>query len=253
MSDRTEKVIVFLPAYFAEKSLASVYRKIPKELIHEIILIDDDSRDGVEPIAKSLGIKFFRNNRNLGYGGNLKACMKKALELGGDILIELHPDDQYDPAAIPQAIQKIKDGNGLVMGSRFVTPGLALKYKMPLWKYIINRCSTPLCRFVLGVKLSDFHCGFRAYHRRFLEAVNFIDNDDDYLFSFQIIMQAVLSKTGINEIPVICHYYPNVTQINFKKCILYGLGVLRTFWFFLLARLGWKKISWLYPKRAVSA
>lgn len=253
MTEGKEKVIVFLPAYCAAKTLASVYHKIPKGFIDEIILVDDGSEDGVETIARGLGIKFFRNSRNLGYGGNLKSCIKKALDSGGDILIELHPDDQYDPSAIPDAIRMVRKGYGLVMGSRFTTPGLALKHGMPLWKYIINRCSTPICRFVLGVKLSDFHCGLRAYHRRFLESVNFMKNDDDYLFSFQIIMQAVLSKTGVGEIPVICRYYPNVTQMNVWKCIPYGFGTLKNLIFFLLTRLGWKKTSQFCPaKQAIS-
>ena len=251
MANQKEKVVVFLPAYFAAKTLTSVYHKIPKEFVDEIILVDDASNDGIETVAKTLGIRSYANSQNLGYGGNLKVCIQKALESGADILIELHPDDQYDPVAIPDAIRKVQEGYGLVMGSRFMRLGLALKYGMPLWKYVINQLSTPLCWFVLGVKLSDYHCGFRAYHRRFLNAVNFMENDNDYLFSFQIIFQAILAKAGVGQVPVVCRYYPNVTQINFKRCIVYGAGVLKTMGLFLLARWGLKKTGWLYIKQAL--
>ncbi|MBI4394928.1 MAG: glycosyltransferase family 2 protein, partial [Candidatus Omnitrophica bacterium] len=198
MANRNEKVFIVLPAYFAAKTLPNVYRKIPKEYIDEIILVDDASNDGIEPIAKSLGIRFFCNSQNLGYGGNLKVCFQKALDLGADIVIELHPDDQYDPGAIPDAIDQVRKGYGLVSGSRFMKFGIALKNGMPLWKYVINQLSRPLCWLALGVNLSDYHCGLRAYHRRFLEAVNFVGNDDDYLFAFQILFQAVLAKVGVS-------------------------------------------------------
>lgn len=247
------KVIVFLPAYFAAKTLTRVYHKIPKDFVNDIILVDDASNDGIEPIAKSLGIKFFSNPKNLGYGGNLKVCMRKALDLGADILIELHPDDQYDPQVIPDAIKKMQEGYGFVTGSRFVKFGDALKHGMPIWKYVINQLSGPVCWAVFGVRLSDNHCGFRLYHRSLLEKVNFEKNDDNYLFAFQIVLQAALAGIKIAEIPVTCRYFPNVTQINFKRSIEYGAGVLKTIGQFLIARLGWKKAAtWLYPKEIMS-
>lgn len=249
MVNPKEKVVVFLPAYRAEKTLLSVYNKIPRAYVDEIVLVDDASNDGIESVASGLDLRFFSNPKNLGYGGNLKACVQKALDLGGDILIELHPDDQYDPQSIPEAIQKMREGYGLVTGSRFMKFGLALKYGMPLWKYVINQLSRPLAWLVLGVDLSDYHCGFRVYHRRFLNAVNFTDNDNDYLFAFQILFQAVLAKVGVAEIPVTCRYYPNVTQASFKKCMIYGAGVLKAMGQFLLARFGWKTTRCLSLKK----
>ena len=240
MTPLKEKIILFLPAYFAERTLASVYRKIPKESIDDILLVDDASEDAIELVAHSLGIRFFRNQENLGYGGNIKVCIQKSLESGADILLELHPDDQYDPAAIPAALEKMREGYDFVMGSRFLEPGSALKNKMPLWKYGINRLSTLLTNTVLGLKLTEFHCGFRVYRRRFLETVNFQRNDNDYLFSFQIIAQACAAGFKIVEVPVTCRYFPGATQIKFKKTVLYGLGVLKTLLLFILARVGKK-------------
>lgn len=254
MANQNEKVAVFLPAYFAAKTLTSVYHKIPKEYVDEIILVDDASNDGIESVARGLGIRHvYANPLNLGYGGNLKVCMQKALDLGADILIELHPDDQYDPKAIPEAIRKMKEGYGLVTGSRFMRFGDALKHGMPIWKYVINQLSMPICWAVFGVRLTDNHCGFRLYHRSFLEKVNFEKNDDNFLFAFQIVLQAALAGVKIAEVPVTCRYFPNVTQMNFKKVVEYGAGVLKTIGQFLIARLGWRKTAtWLYPKEFVS-
>src|SRR5262249_43689905 len=146
--------------------------------------------DGIDAAAASLGVHFFSNARNLGYGGNVKVCFRRALELGADILIELHPDDQYDPAVIPSPLGQLREGYDFVLGTRFRTTGAALRHAMPVWKYAINRISTLPARITLGVPLSDFHCGFRAYRRPMLEHLAWQRNADDYLFSFQIIAQA---------------------------------------------------------------
>ncbi len=238
MRSHGNKVIVFLPAYFAEKTLASVHGKIPKDCIDDIVLVDDGSKDRIQDVARALGIRFYRNNQNLGYGGNLKVCLQKAADLGGDILIELHPDDQYDPAAIPGALEKISEGYDFVMGSRFIRSGAVSRNAMPLWKFAINRLSTLLARAVLGVKLSDFHCGFRVYRRRFIELVNYKGNDNDYLFSFQIIAQACFAGFKIGEVPVECRYVPEATQINFRNSMRYGAGALRTLGAYVLAKMG---------------
>lgn len=242
-----ETIVLFMPAYFAANTLQSVYRKIPKQCIDEIILVDDASHDDIDKVASSLDIPFFRNDRNLGYGGNIKVCLQKALELGGDIIIELHPDDQYDPSCIPEAIAKIRQGYDFVMGSRFLIPGAAIANKMPFWKYIINRMSTGVVSSSLGLKLTEFHCGFRVYHRRFIESIHFEHNHNDYLFSFQIIAQAAALGVQIAEIPVTCRYFSGATQIRIKKTILYGLGVLRTLFLFMCSKWGRKHILFM-PK-----
>jgi glycosyltransferase involved in cell wall biosynthesis len=245
-----EKVILFMPAYFAAKTLTSVYKKIPKQYIDEIVLVDDGSSDDIDKVATSLGIRFFRNDRNLGYGGNIKVCLQKALELGGDIIIELHPDDQYNPSCIPAAIAKMREGYDFVMGSRFLIPGAAIANKMPFWKYAINRMSTWVVSSVLGLKLTEFHCGFRVYHRRFIESVYFEHNHDDYLFSFQIIAQAAALGVRIAELPVVCRYFSGATQISFKKTILYGWGVLKTLFIFMRTKWGKKHILFI-PKEKI--
>jgi glycosyltransferase involved in cell wall biosynthesis len=222
------KVVLFLPAYHAERTLEVTYAKVPKQCIDDALVVDDASGDNIEPVARKLGIHFYRNSRNLGYGGNIKVCIERALAMGADVLIELHPDDQYDPSAIPAALRKFREGAEFVMGSRFLEPGAARANRMPLWKYGINRASTYFLMMALRVRLSEFHCGFRVYGRRFLEGVNYQQNDDDYLFSFQIIAQAVAGKFKIAEVPVACRYYPGVTQINFRRSMRYGIGVLKT-------------------------
>jgi glycosyltransferase involved in cell wall biosynthesis len=238
MDQLRNKVVLFMPAYFAEQTLGSVYRKIPTGYVDEIVVVDDHSHDQIEQVATELGLRFYRNDRNLGYGGNLKVCIQRSLELGADLLIELHPDDQYDPSAIPQALEKIDDGYDFVLGSRFLTFGTALRHAMPVWKYSFNRLSTLPARLVLGVRLTDFHSGFRVYRRRVFEHVAYQRNDNDYLFSFQIIAQAQFAGLKIGEVPVICRYFPGATQINFRKSMKYGMGASFTLVAYLWAKLG---------------
>lgn len=176
MKSSGEKAVLFMQAYFAAKTLNSVYGKIPKQYVDEIILVDDASSDDISRVASSLGIKFFRNDRNLGYGGNIKVCLQKALELNSDIIIELHPDGQYDPSCIPAAVAKMRQGYDFVMGSRFLISGAAIANKMPFWKYVINRMSTWVSSSILGLKLTEFHCGFRVYSKRLIEAIYFEHN-----------------------------------------------------------------------------
>jgi glycosyltransferase involved in cell wall biosynthesis len=223
-----DKVVVFMPAYFAARSLRRVCEKIPPGYVDDIIVVDDHSEDGIDAVAASLGLRFFSNARNLGYGGNVKVCVQRALEIGADILIELHPDDQYDPAVIPSALDKLYEGCDLVLGSRFATAGAALRDSMPVWKYAINRLSTLPARIMLGLPLSDFHNGFRVYRRPMLEQLAWQRNADDYLFSFQIIAQARYAGFRIGEVPVVCRYFPEATQITFRKAMTYGVGALRT-------------------------
>ena len=214
-----------MPAYRAAATLRSVYSKIQKQAIHEMFLIDDSADDATQQEAKTLGIPYFRNPQNLGYGGNVKKCLETALALGGDVIVELHPDDQYDPTVIPEALETLARGYDFVLGSRFLKSGEALGHHMPIWKYVINRLSTIPARMVLQAPLTDFHTGFRVYHRRFLEQVPFQNNHNDYLFSFEIIAQACFVGAKMAEVPVICRYYDNVTQINFRKSMIYGAGV----------------------------
>lgn len=227
-----------MPAYYAEQTLRSVRGKIPAGYVDDILVVDDHSHDRIEQVAAELGLRFSRNPRNLGYGGNLKVCIQRSLDLGADVLIELHPDDQYDPSAIPPALARLDEGYDLVLGSRFLTRGAALSHAMPFWKYGINRLSTLPARLVLGVGLTDFHSGFRVYRRRLFEHVAYQRNDDDYLFSFQIIAQARFAGFRIGEVPVVCRYFPGASQIGFARTMKYGVGASATLAAYARARLG---------------
>lgn len=246
---RGGKVVVFMPAYHAARSLRAVCEKIPAGFVDDIIVGDDHSQDGIAEVAAALGLRCFVNDRNLGYGGNVKVCIQRSLELGADRLIELHPDDQYDPAAIPAALQRLDDGCDIVIGSRFSTLGAATRHGMPPWKYAINRLSTVPARLVLGCALTDFHCGFRVYRRRLFERVAYERNSDDYLFSFQIIAQARHAGLTIGEVPVVCRYFPGVTQIDFRRSMIYGAGALRTLAAYTHARRGRRVVPIFAPPR----
>jgi glycosyltransferase involved in cell wall biosynthesis len=206
--------------------------------VDEIVLVDDCSRDRTADVARGLGLVVFENARNLGYGGNLKVCLDTALARGATVVIEVHPDDQYDPSAIPEALVAIRQGNALVLGSRFTAPGLALSHGMPRWKYVANIGLSLIARLVLRTPLSEFHTGFRAYHRRLLERVDYHANANDYLFSFEVIAQARFAGMPIGEVPVTCRYYEGVTQIGFRASVRYSLGMLGVLGRYVLACAG---------------
>ena len=230
------KVVVVMPAYNAAKTVIGAYRKIPKKYVDEVILVDDSSRDDTYRVAKKLPIKVFRNDLNLGYGGNLKGCLSKALEAGADIIIEYHPDDQYDPAALPKFVEKAGEGYDFALGSRFIFPKQALKNKMPLVKFIANRAMSFIDELVLGLELSEFHSGFRMYTRKLLESVPWRQNSDDYLFSFDIIAQAVFWNFKVAEVPISCRYHPAMHTANFRRSAIYALGTFKRLADYLAAK-----------------
>lgn len=222
-----QKVVVVMPAYNAAKTLVESYRKIPKAQVDEVILVDDCSSDDTYKAAKKLPIKVFRNDLNLGYGGNLKVCLSKALEAGADIIIEYHPDDQYDPSALPKFVEKANEGYDFALGSRFIFPKEALKNKMPVVKFIANRAMSFIDELVLGLELSEFHSGFRMYTRKLLESVPWRQNSDDYLFSFDIIAQAVFWNFKVAEVPISCRYHPAMHTANLRRSAIYALGTFK--------------------------
>lgn len=239
-----ERVIVVLPAYHAERTVAAVVAKIPREAVDDIILVDDCSTDRTAEVARALGLVVFRNERNLGYGGNLKVCLDTALARGATMVIEVHPDDQYDPSAIPAALAAMRrHGHDLVIGSRFTTAGLALAHGMPPWKYVSNQALSLVARLTLRAPLTEFHSGFRVYHRRLLERVNYHANAADYLFSFEIIAQACYQGMSIGEVPVTCRYYEGVTQISFRASLRYAIGMHRVLLRYVAARAGRRDAS----------
>lgn len=227
-SSNKPRVIVLMPSYKAGKRVVETYNRIPQEAVDQVIIVDDASPDDTFEYAKTLPTQAFRNEKNLGYGGNMKNLLKKGMETDGDIFIELHADGQYDPAIIPQAVAALQSTDGMLLGSRVMTSENALKNGMPFIKYIMNRVLTMAANMVLGSNLTEFHSGFRVYTRPFLEKVNLQENSNDHLFSFETIVQALRLGFTVQEIPVICTYEPGVTQMSIRKGIKYTVEMLGT-------------------------
>jgi glycosyltransferase involved in cell wall biosynthesis len=239
---KNKRVIVVMPAYKAALTLEKTYREIPFDLVDDVILVDDHSPDNTFEVAKSLGIKhIIRHDKNKGYGGNQKTCYTKALELGADIVIMVHPDYQYTPLLLPAMITII--GNGLypvVFGSRILGKG-ALKGGMPMYKYIANRFLTLFQNIMLSQKLSEYHTGYRAFSREILEKVPFHKCDDDFVFDNEMIAQIFWQGFEIGEVTCPTKYFDEASSINFARSSKYGLGVLRVSMRYRLAKWG---ISW---------
>ncbi len=230
-----------MPAYKAALTLEKTYREIPFDLVDDVILVDDHSPDNTSDVAKSLGIKHvIRHDVNKGYGGNQKTCYTKALELGADIVIMVHPDYQYTPLLLPAMITII--GNDLypvVFGSRILGKG-ALKGGMPMYKYIANRFLTLFQNIMLSQKLSEYHTGYRAFSREVLEKVPFQKCDDDFVFDNEMIAQIFWQGFEIAEVTCPTKYFDEASSINFVRSSKYGLGVLRVSIRYRLAKWGLK-------------
>ena len=222
-----KKVVVVLPAFNAEKTLQNTYDEIPKDIVDEIILVDDASRDSTVEIAQQIGIRHIvRHEKNKGYGGNQKTCYKKALELGADIVIMLHPDYQYTPKLILAMASIIAGGlYPVVLGSRILGGG-ARTGGMPLYKYISNRALTLVQNILMGQKLSEYHTGYRAFSREVLERINFLDNSDDFVFDNQMLAQICFAGFQIAEVTCPTRYFKEASSINFIRSMKYGLGVI---------------------------
>jgi glycosyltransferase involved in cell wall biosynthesis len=234
----SKKVIVTMPAYNAAKTLIKTFEDIPKGLVSEIILVDDCSKDDTVAIGSSLNIKVISHPHNVGYGGNQKTCYLEALRDGADIVIMLHPDYQYDPRKIPEMIAPLIDGSAdVVLGSRFLGGG-ALRGGMPMYKFLSNRFLTTCQNWVLGTQLSEFHTGYRAYSRQFLETVPFLRNSISFVFDAEILCQAIYFKFRIKEIAVETRYFAEASSINFLNSVKYGFGVLASLAKFLQAKSG---------------
>jgi len=232
--DHKTKTIVVLPAYNAAKTLKATYDDIPKDIVDQIILVDDHSSDNTVDIAKTLGITVFSHDKNKGYGANQKTCYRKALELGADIVVMVHPDYQYDPKVVPDMIAPIKLGQAdAVFGSRMLKGG-ALLGGMPLWKHNVNILLTALANVILKTYLSEYHSGFRAYSAQFLRNVKFEQNSNSFVFDFEIIIQAIANYCKIEEIPIRTRYFDEASSIKLWPSIVYGLGILKNLFKFSL-------------------
>lgn len=237
-----KKVVVVLPAYNAALTLEKTYKEIPFDIVDEVVLVDDVSKDDTIEVATRLGIKhIIKHQKNRGYGGNQKSCYDKALELGGDIVIMLHPDYQYTPHLIPSMAHIIaNDLYQVVFGSRILGKG-ALKGGMPMYKYIFNRCLTLSQNILINQKLSEYHTGYRAFSREVLETVNYEANNDDFVFDNEMISQIFMAKFEIAEITCPTKYFPEASSINFRRSAKYGMGVLRVSFTHFFYNLGLNK------------
>lgn len=224
-----KKVVVVLPAYNAAKTLEITYSEIDFTIVDEVILVDDLSKDNTVEVGKKLGIHhIIRHEYNKGYGGNQKTCYNKALEIGADIVIMLHPDYQYTPKLIPAMANLL--GSGLyhvVLGSRILGKG-ALAGGMPMIKYISNRGLTLIQNILMNAKLSEYHTGYRAFTREVLEAVNYNANSDNFVFDNQMLAQIWFEGYEIAEITCPTKYFDDASSINFKNSSIYGIGVMKT-------------------------
>ena len=238
-----KKVVVVLPAYNAAKTLEQTYREIPFDLVDEVILCDDHSRDNTAALARQLGIKHVLVHEiNKGYGGNQKTLYNKALDIGGDIVIMLHPDYQYTPKLIPAMVNIIgEDLYPVVLGSRILGMG-ARKGGMPMYKYIANRLLTFFQNTLIHYKLSEYHTGYRAFSREVLLAINFNQNSDDFVFDNEMLSQIVYAGFDIGEVTCPTKYFEEASSINFSRSVKYGLGVLRVSVGHFLQRLGLLKL-----------
>jgi glycosyltransferase involved in cell wall biosynthesis len=220
------KVIVVMPAYNAARTLRMTYEKLPKEYVQSVILVDDGSTDETIEIARQLNLEVFVHTRNYGYGANQKTCYAEALKAGAGIVVMVHPDYQYDPTLLPEIIQPIVEGKAdLVLGSR-LRAGSALEQGMPWWKYFSNRFLTWLENVCFGLHHTEYHTGYRAFHRSVLEAVNFSMNSDGFVFDQEIIAQAVAYGARIGEIAVPVRYFREASSASFFQSTIYGLRIL---------------------------
>jgi glycosyltransferase involved in cell wall biosynthesis len=233
-----KKVVVVMPAYNAEKTLAKTYSEIPFEFVDDVILVDDASRDRTSETAKSMGIRTIVHETNLGYGANQKTCYKTALELGADIVIMVHPDYQYTPKLIPAMASMVAYGEfDAVLGSRILGIG-ALQGGMPLYKYISNRFLTLFENLLLNHKLSEYHTGYRAFSREILERLPLEKNSNDFVFDNQMLAQLIWFGYRIGEVSCPTRYFPEASSLNFRRSLKYGLGVLKTSLQFRLQKWG---------------
>lgn len=240
----TKKIVVVMPAYNAASTLEKTYQEIPFDIVDEVILVDDLSRDNTVEKAHQLGINHvIKHNVNKGYGGNQKSCYNKALEIGADIVIMVHPDYQYTPKLIhSMSYMLANEVYHVVTASRILGRG-ALKGGMPVYKYIFNRMLTWTQNNLMNQKLSEYHTGYRAFTREVLEAIDYNVNSDDFVFDNQMLAQIFYAGYEIAEVTCPTKYFEEASSINFKRSSIYGLGVLWTSFSYFLQKIGVAKFK----------
>ena len=242
-----KNIAVVLPAYNAEKTLETTVRELP-DLVDTCILVDDSSSDQTVEVARRLGLTHFIHNQNYGYGRNQQTCYREALAAGADVIIMVHPDYQYTPRLVTAMASMIAYGvYDVVLGSRIIG-GTALRGGMPLYKYIFNRLLTAFENLFLGVKLSEYHTGYRAFSREVLNNLPLLENSDDFVFDNQMLAQCVYFGFRIGEVSCPTKYFPEASSINFRRSMKYGLGVLLTSLQFALQRMGMAQFRIFSPR-----
>ncbi|MFT5681375.1 MAG: glycosyltransferase involved in cell wall biosynthesis [Myxococcota bacterium] len=233
-----KRVVVVMPAYFAEETLAETLQAVPMDVVDRVLLVDDASTDATAEIARGLGILAAVHPENRGYGGNQKTCYTAALDDGADVVVMVHPDNQYDPGLVPAMASMIALARyDIVLGSRMHGRG-PLDGGMPRYKYAANRLLTATENRITGRRLSEYHTGLRAYSRAALEAIPWQRNSDDFIFDNQLLLQAIHLDLDIGELSCPARYFPEASSISLRRSVVYGLGVLRTMGVWRLHRAG---------------
>jgi len=241
-----KRIAIVLPAYNAEKTLQATVHEIP-DAVDTCILVDDHSTDATADLAHKLGLQVFVHDRNYGYGRNQQTCYREALSAGADVVIMLHPDYQYTPLLVTAMASMLAyDVYDVVLGSR-ILGGTALRGGMPLYKYVFNRLLTAFENLFLGVKLSEYHTGYRAFSRKVLTELPLVENSDDFVFDNQMLAQCVHFGFRIGEVSCPTKYFAEASSINFRRSVKYGLGVLATTMEFALQRAGLARFQIFSP------
>ena len=245
---KDKKIIIVLPAYNAAKTLERTLHEIPPEYRDDIILVDDASTDQTVEIAQKAGLDVVKHKKNLGYGGNQKTCYLRALEMGADIVVMLHPDHQYDAKVIPDLVYPIlRNEADAVFGSRMLG-GNPMEGGMPYWKYFANIVLTAFANITFKRYLTEIHSGFRAYSKKYLNKVRFEENSNDFIFDTEIIAQGMACNLFFKEVPITTRYFPEASSINIYRSIVYGIGILRVLFLYSLHKQGILRLNFLQNK-----
>lgn len=240
-----------MPAYYAEKTVKKTFNDLPKDLISEVILVDDASTDRTVEVAKQLGITVFRHRQNKGYGGNQKTCYDQALKRNPDIIVMVHPDYQYDPKLLGILCEPIVNGRAdIMLGSRIQSRKQALSGGMPKYKYYSNRLLSIFENVALGINLSEFHSGYRAFSAKSLKLIPYHNFSNDFVFDQEILVSAVSYGFTISDTPVPCKYFPEASSINLIRSATYGLMTVMTILKYLLHSAGLVKSKIFKPIQA---